>query len=164
MTLRSGYSGSMSRALLRAGGIALIVLTSGCAFIPQPKPGTESGPNGELLVVSRTGPVDAVMEALFEGTLFLNEDSCVAGRTLDGQEVTMLFPQGSSLEGADELVIRSGDHRIALEVPVALGGGFVPSDEDDLSDVPDGCKYDETFLVQTIGGPGPVAEPSASSD
>lgn len=98
------------------------------------------------------------MEALFEGTLFLNEDKCVAGRLDDGYEVAMLFPRGSSFGDGAELVIRSGDHEMALDEPVAFGGGFVSLPEDRLDDVPDGCKYEETFTVQTFGLPGPVRD------
>ena len=157
------YAVPMSRTLVRAGGVAAILLTAGCGWIPQPKPGTESGPNGELLVMSRTAPGDAVMQALFDGTIFLNEDGCVAGRTTDGYEVAMLFPRDSHFEPGDELVIRSEDHQLALDVPVALGGGFVSLDEDRLTDVPDGCKYDETFIVQTFESPSPMSSSSPPS-
>lgn len=152
----------MSRTLVRAGAVAAILLTAGCGWIPQPKPGTESGPDGELMVVSRTGPGDAVMQALFEGTIFLNESGCVAGRSLDGYEVALLFPRDSHFESGDELIIRSGNHNLALDVPVALGGGFASLDGDRLADVPDGCMYDETFLVQTFGTPGSDITPSPS--
>ncbi len=102
------------------------------------------------------------MQALFEGTLFLNENGCVAGRTLDGYEVGMLFPQGSHFESGDGLLIQSEDHQLALDVPVALGGGFTSLDEGRLSDVPDGCKYEETFMVQTFGTAGSYITPSHS--
>lgn len=133
-----------------------LVLVTGCGWIPQAKPGTESGPDGELLVASRTAPGNAQMQALFEGTVFLNEGSCVAGRTVEGYEVAMLFPRGSSFADGDELVIRSGNHEIALNEPVALGGGFASLPEGHLDEVPESCKYDETFTVQSFGSPSPT--------
>ncbi|NJC23910.1 hypothetical protein BJ994_002986 [Arthrobacter pigmenti] len=154
----------MPRKSLRVGCVALVLLTAGCGWIPQPKPGTEPGPNGELLVVSRTEPSDAVMQALFEGELFLNDASCVAGRSAEGYEVGLLFPRGSSFAGGDALVVRSGDYEFSFGVQVAFGGGFASGEHNVelLEEVPSGCRYEETFIVQTLGEPGQA--PSSSLD
>lgn len=131
----------------------LAVLLSGCGDAAGSAT-TSTGPNGEMLLVNPdSASENFAMEALFEGTLVLNEGECITGRTIDGRTMGLIFPADTGFAEEGPLTVVVLGHRLEVGAPVALGGGgIMPGGrlERIVQDAPAACRHDETFYVQSV--------------
>jgi hypothetical protein len=144
--------------------VALTLVMSGCG---SPSGGASAtgesistGPNGEMLLVNpNSARENSEMEAGFEGALVLNNENCIIGRGIDGQEMALVFPADTRFAKGDPLAVTVEGHRIEVGVPmhVTLGGGVLSGGQlgELLERAPEQCRREETFYVQTVSSHKP---------
>ncbi|EMY35727.1 hypothetical protein D477_002728 [Arthrobacter crystallopoietes BAB-32] len=143
--------------------LVLTVAISGCADTSADQPGNANiatGPGGEMLLVNpESAGENYAMEAAFEGSLILNEENCIIGKTAEGQEMALVFPSGTRFAASDPLSIEVEGQSIEVgkPMPVTLGGGVISQGQLEklLEGAPQQCRHEETFYVQTISSPQP---------
>lgn len=107
-----------------------------------------------LLINPDSGVENFEMEAGFEGTLLLSDENCVIGRTVEGRDMALVFPAGTSLQGGNPLTVEVEGRSIEVGIPlsVTLGGGVISQGQLGklLEKAPEQCRREETFYVQTV--------------
>ena len=84
--------------------------------------------HGDVLFLSRTEPENLVMDALFEGTVTLDEAGCIRLETTADYGVTAVWPHGYTLEqesGSFRVLDEAGQAVGTLGDEFSLGGGEV---------------------------------------
>lgn len=85
------------------------------------------GADGLKVVVHSGQPSASGPEAELRGTLAKDGAGCVILQSEAGDDYTLIFPEGTSLDG-ETLLLPAGP-RLAIRDPVALTGNRVPADE-----------------------------------
>ncbi|MCW2131911.1 hypothetical protein [Arthrobacter sp. VKM Ac-2550] len=114
-----------------------------------------TGPEEEMLLVNPDSGVENFeMEAGFDGTLLLSDENCVIGRTVEGRDMALVFPAGTSFQGGNPLTVEVEGRSIEVGIPMSatLGGGVISQGQLGklLEEAPEQCRREETFYVQTV--------------
>lgn len=127
----------MHRSMLHtARGAALLGLV---ALAPACTTGTGDGPNldaaedpSRTVFLTQATPPGAVMEALFEGRVYRDEQGCLRLEMQGNERHTAVWPYGFALESRDgELYVKDAQGRSIGQVggQFRFGGGEVPGAE-----------------------------------
>jgi hypothetical protein len=124
---------SMFRAARDAALLGLVALAAACTAGTGEDPdlNVAEDPSRTVFLTQATPP-EVVMEALFEGRVYRDEQGCLRLESLGNERHTAVWPYGFTLESRDgKLYVKDAQGRSIGQVggQFRLGGGEVPGAE-----------------------------------